>query len=368
MAGNSIGKAFVITTFGESHGDYIGVLIDGCPAGLSLTNSEIDEELAKRIPKQSKIVSERKERDTVQIFSGVFNGVTTGAPICLVVKNKEMLSSDYELIKDLPRPGHADYPARIRYGGFNDYRGGGRFSGRGTVALIMAGTIAKKLLALQKIEVLAFTKAIGKIEMEKTISFDEVRKLRYESSVRCPDLASSELMEKSIIKAKSEGNSVGGIVECVSLNVPAGVGDPVFDSLDSDIAKIILAIPAVKGVDFGVGFMAAKLKGSENNDQYALRDDKIVTTSNNAGGILGGLSSGMPIILSVAFKPTPSIGVDQKTVNLKTMKETKLKIAGRHDPCVVPKAVPVVESAVAIVLIDHLMRGGFLPNVIRENK
>ena len=175
-------------------------------------------------------------------------------------------------------------------------------------------------------------------------------------------------MEKAIIETKSEGDSVGGVVECVGLNVPVGVGDPVFDSLDSDIAKIVLAIPAVKGVEFGVGFMAAKLKGSENNDQYAIIEGKVVTTSNNAGGILGGLSSGMPIILSVAFKPTPSIGRDQKTVNLKAMKEKELKISGRHDPCVVPKAVPVVESAVAIVLVDHLIRGGFLPTVLKENK
>jgi chorismate synthase len=368
LTGNSIGKAFVITSFGESHGDCIGVIIDGCPAGLSLTGGEIEKELARRIPTQPKIVSARKEKDLVKISSGVFKGFTTGAPICLIVENKEVISSDYELIKDLPRPGHADYPARVRYGGFNDYRGGGRFSGRGTVALIMAGVVAKKLLAQLNVEVLAFTKAIGNIEMEKTVSFEEVRKLRYKTSVRCPDLDCSKLMEKSIIKARSEGNSVGGIIECVGLNVPVGIGDPVFDSLDGDIAKMIFAIPAVKGVDFGAGFMAARLKGSDNNDQYALCNDKVVTTSNNAGGILGGLSSGMPIILSVAFKPTPSIGMDQNTVNLKTMQETPLKIVGRHDPCVVPKAVPVVESAVAIVLVDHLICAGFLPNVIKEQK
>jgi chorismate synthase len=368
LAGNSIGKAFKITSFGESHGNCIGVLIDGCPSGLSLTRTEIEEELSKRLPNQPKIVSARREKDTVKISSGVFNDFTTGAPISLTVDNKEVISSDYDLIKDKPRPGHSDFPARVRYGGFNDYRGGGRFSGRGTVALIMAGTIAKKLLDLLNIEILAFTKTIGNVEMEKIVSFEEIRKNRYKTAVRCPDLDSAKLMEKSIINARDEGNSVGGIIECVTLNIPVGLGDPVFDSLDGDIAKMIFAIPAVKGVDFGAGFMSAKLKGSENNDQYALCDNKIVTTTNNSGGILGGLSSGMPIILSVAFKPTPSIGLNQTTVNMKTMKETSLKITGRHDPCVVPKAVPVVESSVALVLVDHLIRADFLPNVLKESK
>ena len=367
MAGNSIGRAFKITSFGESHGNCIGVLVDGCPSGLPLTKIEIEEELSKRIPDQPKIVSARREKDTVKISSGVFNDMTTGAPINLTVDNKEVISKDYDLIKDKPRPGHSDFPARVRYGGFNDYRGSGRFSGRGTVALIMAGTIAKKLLARLNIEIFAFTKAIGNVEMKKSVSFKEIRNNRYNTAVRCPDLDSAKIMEESIINAKDDGNSLGGIIECVSLNVPVGLGDPVFDSLDSDIAKMIFAIPAVKGVDFGVGFMSTKLKGSENNDQYAICDDKIVTTTNNSGGILGGLSSGMPIILSVAFKPTPSISLNQTTVNMKTMKETPLKITGRHDPCVVPKAVPVVESSVALVLVDHLIRAGFLPNVLKES-
>jgi chorismate synthase len=366
MTGNSVGKIFKITTFGESHGNCIGVIIDGCPSGLPLTNSEIEEELSKRIPAQPKIVSARREKDEVKLSSGVFNGITTGAPISLMVDNNEVISSDYDIIQDLPRPGHADFPARIRYGGFNDYRGGGRFSGRGTVSLIMAGTVAKKLLSLLNIEILTYTKAIGNVEMDKVVSFEEVRKLRYKTAVRCPDLDCAKLMENSIIEARDEGNSLGGIIECVVLNVPVGIGDPVFDSLDGDIAKMIFAIPAVKGVEFGAGFMSAKLKGSENNDQYALSDNQIVTTSNNAGGILGGLSSGMPVILSIAFKPTPSIGLDQNTVNMKTMKETSLKILGRHDPCVVPKAVPVVESAVAIVLVDHLIRAGVLSNILKE--
>lgn len=368
MVGNSIGKVFKITTFGESHGSCIGVVVDGCPSGLPLIDNDFNEDLSKRIPNEPKIVSARKEIDKVHICSGVFKGLTTGAPITLIVDNCEGISKDYDLIKDLPRPGHADYPAIIRYGGFNDYRGGGRFSGRGTVSIIMGGTIAKKLLSRLNIEILAFAKSIGNIEVKRTISFEELRKNRYSTVVRCPDLDIAKLMKKSIIQSKKEGNSLGGIIECVVLNVPVGVGDPVFDTIDGDIAKMIFSIPAVKGIDFGTGFESAKLKGSENNDQYAICDDKIVTTSNNAGGILGGLSSGMPIILSVAFKPTPSIGLNQNTVNLKTMKETSIKISGRHDPCVVPKAVPVVEAALAIVLVDHLIRAGFIPNVLKEQK
>jgi chorismate synthase len=364
VAGNSIGKVFRVMTFGESHGSSIGVVIDGCPSGLKLTAKEIDEELSKRIPNNSKIVSSRREKDKVRISSGFFKNITTGAPITLLVDNKEIVSSDYDVIKDLLRPGHADYPAKIRYGGFNDYRGGGRFSGRGTVSLIMAGVVAKKLLALIDVEVLAFTKSIGNVALEKSLIFEEVRTLRFETSVRCPDFDCAKLMEEVIIEARDKGDSVGGIIECVVLNLPAGVGDPVFDSLDGDISKMIFAIPAVKGVEFGAGFVSTTLKGSENNDQYALCDKKIVTTSNNAGGILGGLSSGMPVVLSVAFKPTPSISLDQCTVNYKIMKETSLRISGRHDPCVVPKAVPVVEAAVAIVLVDHLIRAGFISNII----
>ncbi|MBC7129818.1 chorismate synthase, partial [Candidatus Bathyarchaeota archaeon] len=277
--------------------------------------------------------------------------------------NKEMEPSDYEDIKNKPRPGHADYTASVRYGGFNDYRGGGRFSGRITVALVMAGALAKKLLSLFKVEVLAYTKAIGNIEIEETPSIEEIRKA-YSNAVRCPDLEKAKLMEKAILKAKKEGDSLGGMVECIVLNVPAGVGDPIFDSLDADIAKMIFNVPAVKGVEFGVGFKAAVLKGSENNDQYAIKDGKIITLSNNAGGILGGLSTGMPIVVRAAIKPTPSISKKQKTVDLSKMEETTIQVKGRHDPCIVPKAVPAIESAVAITLVDHMIRAGIIPKVI----
>jgi chorismate synthase len=368
LAGNSIGKEFVVTSFGESHGKCVGVVIDGCPAGVPLSEKDIQTELDRRIPPQPKIVSGRIEKDKVDILSGVFNGFTTGAPISMIVRNKEADSSDYEAIKDLPRPGHADYPARIKYGGFNDYRGGGRFSGRVTVALIMAGAVAKKLLSTFDVDVLAYTKAIGNVKMGKTLSPEEIRKRKYKAAVRCPDLACAEAMEEAIVKARKEGDSLGGIIECLALNVPAGVGEPLVDSLDADIAKMLMAVPAVKGVEFGAGFKVAELRGSENNDAYLMQDGKVVTLTNNAGGVLGGLSSGMPINVRVAVKPTSSIAKEQRTVNLSKMEDTTIKVKGRHDPCVVPKAVPVVEAAVAIILADHMIRAGVIPKALKERK
>jgi chorismate synthase len=367
LAGNSIGKEFVVTSFGESHGKCVGVVIDGCPAGLPLSEKDIQAELDRRIPAQPKIVSGRIEKDKVQILSGVFNGFTTGAPIAMLVANKEADSSAYEAIKDLPRPGHADYPAREKYGGFNDYRGGGRFSGRVTVALMMAGAVAKKLLSAFDVDVLAYTKAIGNVKMDKPVGLAEIRE-RYETAVRCPDSACAEAMEAAIVKARKDGDSIGGIIECIALNVPVGVGEPLFDALDADIAKILLSVPAVKGVEFGLGFAAAELKGSENNDAYRMHQGKVVALTNNAGGILGGLSSGMPIIVRVAVKPTPSITKEQRTINLRNMKDATIAVKGRHDPCVVPKAVPVVEAALATVLADHMIRAGLIPNVLKEKK
>jgi chorismate synthase len=368
LAGNSIGKEFVVTSFGESHGKYVGVVIDGCPAGVPLSEKDVQPELDRRIPAQPEIVSGRIEQDKVEILSGVFNGFTTGAPIAMLVANKEADSSDYEAIKDLPRPGHTDYPARVKYGGFNDYCGGGRFSGRVTVALIMAGAVAKKLLSTFNVDVLAYTKAISKVKMDKALSQAEILKLRYESAVRCPDLACAQAMKEAIVNAKKEGDSLGGVIECLALGVPAGVGEPLFDALDADLAKILMLVPAVKGVEFGAGFAAAELKGSEDNDAYQMKDGKVVALTNNAGGVLGGLSSGMPIVIRVAVKPTSSIAKEQRTVNLSRMEDAQIKVGGRHDPCVVPKAVPVVEAAVAITLADHLIRAGVIPKVLKEHK
>jgi len=368
LAANSIGKAFVVTCFGESHGRCVGTVIDGCPAGLPLSEKDIQAELDKRIPPKPEITSGRIEKDTVEILSGVFEGHTTGAPICMLIWNKEAEPSEYEAIREKPRPGHADYVAYVKYGGFNDYRGGGRFSGRITVAFIMAGAVAKKLLDLFGVKVLAYTLAIGDIQVKRTLTLEEILAKTYQSPVRCPDQECSEAMEKAILKVKSEGDSLGGIIECLALNVPVGVGEPIFDALDADIAKILFTVPAVKGVEFGAGFRAAKMRGSENNDAYAIQNGKITMLTNNAGGILGGVSNGMPIIVRVAIKPTPSIAREQRTVNLTRMEETTLKIRGRHDPCIVPKAVPTIESAVAIALSDHMIRAGIIPKVLGRGK
>jgi chorismate synthase len=367
LAGNSIGKEFIITTFGESHGEVVGVVVDGCPAGLPLSEKNFQEELDRRIPAETNIVSARVEKDFAKILSGVFNGLTTGAPIALMVENKDTDSSAYEAIKDLPRPGHSDYPARVRYGGFNDYRGGGRFSGRVTVALIMAGTIAKRLLGRYDIDILAYTQSIGKVKTDKKFSAAEIRKNKNAAATRCPDLACAEKMEEAIIEARKAGDSLGGVIECIAFNMPVGIGEPLFDSLDADLAKALFAVPAVKGVEFGAGFRAAELRGSENNDAFLLKNGKVATSTEYAGGVLGGLSSGMPIMIRVAIKPTPSIAKEQKTVNLSSMKNAALNVKGRHDPCVVPKAVPAIEATVAITLADHLIRAGYITKILKEH-
>ena len=364
MGSNSIGKEFLVTCFGESHGRCIGAIIDGCPAGLPLDVEDIQQEVDKRLPQKKEIASARREEDTVELLSGTYEGFTTGAPIAVLVWNKEVNSEDYEAIRHTPSPGHADYPARIKYLGFNDNRGGGRFSGRLTVAYVMAGAVAKKLLELAGMDVSAYATEIGGIKMKAGLSLEDIKENTYESSVRCPDLKASEKMEEAILKAKDEGDSIGGIVECVASNVVAGVGEPLFDSLDAELGKMLLGIPAVKGVEFGAGFEAARMKGSQNNDSYVMRDGEIEAVTNNAGGILGGMSSGMPIVVRVAVKPTPSISKEQKTVDLLEMTDTTIEVKGRHDPCIVPKAVPVVEASVALVLVDQLIRAGLIPKVL----
>jgi len=368
LAGDSIGKEFVVTCFGESHGRCVGVVVDGCPAGLPLSQRDIQKEMDKRIPPKPEIASARREKDIVEVLSGIFKGFTTGAPICTLVWNKEAVPGEYDQIKDVPRPGHADYPARVRYEGFSDYRGGGRFSGRITVAFVMAGAIARKLLGLFGIEVFAYAIEIGKIKVEKKLTIEEIQRNTYKSAVRCPDLELGRTMEKEILKAKNESDSVGGVVECVALKVPVGIGEPIFDSIDAEIAKMLFDVPAVKGVEFGAGFKAAQLRGSENNDAYAICEGEIVTLTNNAGGVLGGMSSGMPIVVRAAIKPTSSISKEQKSVDLSKMEETLIRVGGRHDPCIVPKAVPVIESAVAVVLADHMLRAGVIPKVLRMEK
>ncbi|MEM2918631.1 MAG: chorismate synthase [Candidatus Altiarchaeota archaeon] len=339
MNGNSFGNLFRITSFGESHGRCVGIVVDGCPAGLKISEEEIQRELDRRKPGQSEFMTNRKEDDKVEILSGVHNRKTTGAPICMIVRNKDIRPRDYLDLRNKPRPGHADFTSFVKSGS-SDITGGGRFSGRITTGFVMAGAIAKKILAMKEIEISAFAIEIGGASTKKE-------------------------MQKAIKKAKEEKDSVGGIIEVVAKNVPPGLGEPVFDTLEGDLAKAMFAIPGVKGVEFGSGFRAAKMKGSENNDAFIIKNGKVFTETNNAGGILGGVSNGMPIICRVAIKPTSSIGKKQKTVNLGTMRETTIEIKGRHDPCIVPRAIPVVESMMAIVLTDYLMLSSLIPRILK---
>ena len=362
--GNSIGTMFTITSFGESHGNCVGIIIDGCPAGLAITVDDIQKEVDKRRPGSWVLATTRTEEDKVEILSGLFNGRTTGAPVCLLIGNKDVDSSEYEKIRFLPRPGHADYTAFIKYGGFNDFRGGGRFSGRITAGFVIAGAIAKKLLSLIGIEVIAHTVAIGGIEAKLKV-FNEIKENVDQNPVRCADLRAAAEMVRVIEQAKEEGDSVGGVIEGIAINVPVGLGEPVFDTLEGDLAKALFAIPAVKGVEFGSGFPVAGKRGSENNDPFVIRNNKIVTLTNNAGGILGGISNGMPIVVRATIKPTPSIAKNQQTVNLKDMESVNLVGKGRHDACIVPRAVPVVESMVAVTLCDFVIRTGLIPRVIK---
>ena len=349
MPGSSYGTLFKVSTWGESHGEGVGVVIDGCPAGLSLKEADIQKELNRRKTGQSKVTTMRKEKDCVRILSGIFKGKTTGTPIALWVENQDADSSKYEEIKHLFRPGHADFTYLMKYG-FRDYRGGGRSSARETVGRVAAGAIAKKLLTLKRIKIIGYTKQIG-----PHIAIKMDHKQIEKNIVRCPDSKIAQKMVDHILRARKKGDSVGGIVELVAKGVPVGLGEPVFDRLDADLAKAMLSIPAVKGVEFGVGFEAAKMYGSKCNDPYTVKGKKITTKTNNAGGIHGGISNGSDIILRMVVKPTSSILKSQDTVTVNSVK-TKIQVEGRHDPCVCPRAVPIAEAMMALTLIDHLMR------------
>ncbi len=363
---NTIGRLYRVTSFGESHGRCVGVVVDGCPAGHRLDLEHLQAELDRRRPGQSGVSTTRGEGDKVEVLSGVFNGVTTGAPVCMLVWNRDTDSTRYEEHRWTPRPGHADYTAEKRYGGHQDYRGGGRFSGRITAGYVMAGALAKQVLAATHgIEVLGYTSQIGSTAATD-VPLDQVRENTERNPVRCPDPEAAREMERNILKARDEGDSLGGAVRCFVLNVPPGVGQPVFDTLEGDLAKALFGVPAVKAVEFGAGAALASMRGSESNDPYKVVGGRVETASNNMGGVLGGVSTGAPIELTVTFKPTPSVSRPQKTVDLKTLKETTMTIEGRHDPCIVPRAVPVVESVVATVIIDHMLQRGHVRQVLGE--
>lgn len=357
MAANSIGTIFRITTFGESHGKAIGVVIDGCPAGLEISDEEVNAELSLRAPGKSPYTTPRKEADHGEIVSGIFEGKTTGAPICIIIYNKDQDSSKYTPIKDLLRPGHANYTYLEKYGIF-DYRGGGRSSARETACRVAAGAVAKKLLKHYNIGVAAYIKQIGKTEADniQISSIDQLREKTYADPVFCPDEQASFEMVEELKVAMNEGDSLGGVIEFVVLNAPAGLGDPVYEKMEAKLASAMMSLPATKGFELGSGFKSTSMKGSEHNDQFISSEGNVETTTNFAGGTLGGITTGMPIIGRVAFKPTSSIKKAQETVDTSGEKKTFVLPEGsRHDPCVTIRAVPVVEAMVALVLADALL-------------
>ncbi len=353
--GSSIGKLFKLTTFGESHGSMIGGVIEGCPSGLKLNIEAIQSDLDRRRPGQSKVTTSRNESDQVQIVSGIFEGITTGSPIGFLIPNKNAKSKDYSNIKDVYRPSHADYTFDEKYG-IRDYKGGGRSSARETATRVVAGAIAKQLLGHYNIDLAAYVCSVGQLEISNKIhDIDTIRAKASLNIVRCPDEEAAEKMIDLITQLKSKGDSVGGQIFCVINGVVAGLGDPVFDKLHADLSKAMLSINAVKGFEYGSGFEGSKMLGSQHNDVFENKSGKVSTVTNNSGGIQGGISNGQPIYFKVAFKPVATILSPQKSIN-KKKENIELKVNGRHDPCVVPRAVPIVEAMAAIVLIDHLLR------------
>ena len=353
MAGNSFGNLFRITTFGESHGKAIGVIIDGCPAGLNIDLTLVQKQLDRRKPGQSAITTQRKESDNVNFLSGIFEGKTLGTPIAAIIPNQDQQSSDYDLLKDVYRPSHADYTYAQKYG-HSDHRGGGRSSARETACRVVAGSIAEQMLSTIGIEIIAFVSSVGSIDSKVDISKLSRERVDF-SLVRCPDELASAQFTQAIEDARNEGDSLGGTITCIIKNCPVGLGEPVFDRLQADLAKAMLSINAVKGFEYGSGFEGTKLKGSEHNDEFVFENEAIKTSSNNSGGIQGGISNGMEIHFKLAFKPTATIAKSQQTLDIYGA-EVTLNATGRHDPCVLPRAVPIVEAMAALVLADHYLR------------
>ncbi|MCH8535258.1 MAG: chorismate synthase [Flavobacteriaceae bacterium] len=347
MPGNTFGSFFKLTTFGESHGVAIGGIIDGCPAGIQLNLEAIQQELDRRRPGQSAIVTQRKEADEVIFLSGIFEGVTTGTPIAFEIKNQDAKSKDYSHIKDVYRPSHADFTYQKKYG-HRDYRGGGRSSARETASRVVAGALAKQVL--KNISFHAFTYSVGELSLKKTVEEIDFS-LTEKSITRCPDPKLASKMEAYIKNVRKQGDTVGGVVACVIKNVPVGLGEPVFDKLHAELGKAMLSINAVKGFEIGSGFEGTKMLGSEHNDK--IKKDE-TTNSNFSGGVQGGISNGMPIYFKVAFKPVATLMQDQKSIDIH-QQEANVKGKGRHDPCVVPRAVPIVEAMAALVILDQLL-------------
>lgn len=353
MAGNTIGQLFTLSTFGESHGAGIGGIIDGCPAGLNIDMAFIQKELDRRKPGQSAIVSPRKESDTISLLSGVFEGKSTGAPIAFFIPNEDQKSKDYEHLKDTFRPSHADYTYEAKYG-FRDYRGGGRSSARETAARVAGGAIAKLLLQQTGIHIKAYVSRVKDIELNKPYTQLDLNTIE-DTAIRCPDTATAQAMIDLIEATRKTGDTLGGIVSCVITDVPAGWGEPVFDRLHADLGKAVLSINAVKGFDYGSGFEGTRLQGSEHNDVFRADEGQMHTATNHSGGIQGGISNGEDIYFRVAFKPVATILQSQESAN-RAGKLESIQGKGRHDPCVLPRAVPIVEAMAALVLADHFLR------------
>jgi len=353
--GNTFGQLFRITTFGESHGGGIGVVIDGCPPKIDISEAEIQRELDRRRPGQSKITTQRKEEDRCEILSGVFEGRTLGTPIGLLVRNKDARPEDYAAVAKTFRPSHADFTYEAKYG-IRNWQGGGRASARETIGRVAAGAIARKILRTfyPKIDIVAYVAQIH--ELSAKIDRSRVKISDVDSNiVRCPDKAAAKKMISLIEKTRADGDSLGGVIECVVRNAPIGLGEPVFDKLEADLAKAMLSLPATKGFEIGSGFSATRMRGSEHNDPFEIRGGKVRTSTNFSGGIQGGISNGEDIYFHVAFKPTATIAREQKSVT-ESGQATKLAARGRHDPCVLPRAVPMVEAMAALVLCDHALR------------
>ena len=347
-----------LSVFGESHGEEIGCVIDGLPAGIKLDMDKIYKDMARRAPGKDKFATPRLEKDIPKILSGVLNGTTTGAPLAMIIENTNTNSGDYSNLMTVPRPSHSDYPAYVKYNGFNDIRGGGHFSGRLTAPIVFAGGVAKQFLEQKGIYIGAHLKQIGSVFDECFDMNNISRELLKELSAKSFSTISNDAelkMRDEIEKYRLEQNSVGGAIECAVIGLPVGVGGNMFDTVESRLASILFGVPAVKGVQFGLGFDFASANAAQVNDPYEIKDNRVTTLTNNNGGVLGGMTTGAPIVLSVAIKPTPSISKPQKSVNLQTMENEELVINGRHDPCIAPRAVPVIEAAVALGIMDLMM-------------
>jgi chorismate synthase len=357
------GERYRVTIFGTSHGPEVGVEIEGIPVGSPIDTSAIQRELDRRRPVGRRLATKRQEEDRMIVDRGLRDGRSDGGTFRAHVANEDVQRGAYDRMRDTPRPGHADYPARVRYGPDADLSGGGIFSGRLTVGLVIAGAIARQLLAPIGVDLTGFTKSIGSVDatVDESLSLEEVRRRAAANEVACPDPAATSRMEEEIAVARRDGDSVGGVVEVRITGVPVGLGEPFFDSIEGEIAHAVFAIPAVKAIEFGAGFRAARMRGSEHNDPFRFDGETVRTTSNHAGGILGGLADGMPIVYRAAVKPTSSIARAQRTVNLVTHESAELVVGGRHDPCIVPRAVVVIENVGAIALADLAYRGGYLP-------